>query len=139
MPKKERIIEPINDSFENVVNSIIKTPNIERIKMTENDFRIHESDLTIPALRIANSKQGGFITTKELISHLERMFNVSGEDAEILEGRSDTKFSQIVRNIISHRESSKNMIARGFAQYDADKKGIQITIEGRKLLEYIIG
>lgn len=134
--RPQSIIEPIDAEFSEVVDKIFKeTETME----TAPDFRLHESDLTIPALRIANSKPGGFVTTSELISTLERVFNISGEDAEILEGRSDTKFSQVVRNIISHRKASSNMIARGFAEYDSERKGLQITVAGRKLLKSITG
>lgn len=99
--------------------------------------RFHESDLYIPTLRIANSSVGGFISTSDLIQQLENIFNVSGEDAQILDGRSDTKFSQIVRNMVSHRDSATNFIAKGFAEYDRSRKGIQITVKGRSLLTSI--
>ena len=41
-----------------------------------------------------------------MISELVYVFNPSGEDAEILAGRNDTKFSQKVRNLVSHRENN---------------------------------
>ncbi len=99
------------------------------------DERIHEKELYIQTLRIANSKAGGFITTSDLIGELEVLFKISGEDAEILDGRSDTKFSQIVRNMISHKNSESNFIAQGLAEHDEDKRGIRITSAGKEFLE----
>jgi hypothetical protein len=62
--------------------------------------RISEPDLVLPALYIINQQPG--ITTAKLIDELREIFNPAGEDAEILRGRSDDKFSQIVRNLVSH-------------------------------------
>lgn len=129
------MIEPIDAQFDDVVDTFFrKSGKLIGSKMSV-DQRIHEKDLYIPTLRIANSKAGGFITTSDLIGELEAVFNISGEDAEILDGRSDTKFSQIVRNMISHKKSESNFIAQGFAEHDVEKHGIQITVAGRKLLE----
>src|SRR5262245_168272 len=44
----------------------------------------------------------GSMKTADLIHALENWFAPRGEDAEILAGRSDTRFSQIVRNVVSH-------------------------------------
>lgn len=62
--------------------------------------RITESDLILPALYVIHNQPG--ITTGELIVELRSIFNPAGEDAEILQGRNDDKFSQIVRNLVSH-------------------------------------
>ena len=62
--------------------------------------RIKESDLILPALYVIYRRPG--ITTAELIRELRSRFNPTGEDAEILHGRNDDKFSQIVRNLVSH-------------------------------------
>jgi len=62
--------------------------------------RITESDLILPALYVIQRQPG--ITTGELIKELRAIFNPTGEDAEILQGRNDDKFSQIVRNLVSH-------------------------------------
>lgn len=106
--------------------------------MTNITARVHEADLYIPTLRYLDSAPGGFATTSEIIEHLEGIFNISGGDAEILEGRNDTKFSQIVRNMISHRDSDTNFVKKGYVKYDADRNGLQITVTGRKLLQTII-
>lgn len=62
--------------------------------------RISESDLILPALYVIQKQPG--ITTSELIDELRNIFKPTGEDAEILHGRADDKFSQIVRNLVSH-------------------------------------
>lgn len=135
MAKIPKIFEPINTDFDSLATKMMSQTKANI--MSKTGIRFHESDLYIPTLRIANSASGGFITTSDLIEHLETIFNISGEDAKILDGRSDTKFSQIVRNMVSHRDSPKNFIAKGFAEYDASRKGIQITIKGRQLLTSI--
>lgn len=134
MAKIPKVIEPIDTDLDTLTMKIM-TPTIG-FKM-QKTVRFHESDLYIPTLRIANTAAGGFISTSDLIENLEAIFNIAGEDAKILDGRSDTKFSQIVRNMVSHRDSPKNFIKKGFAEYDSSRKGIQITVKGRKLLTSI--
>lgn len=129
------IIEPINADLDSLVK-LAMTPK-KGIKMQNTGIRFHESDLYIPTLRITNTSVGGFVMTSDLIEQLERIFIITGEDAEILDGRSDTKFSQIVRNMVCHRDTKSNFIAKGFAEYDATRKGIQITAKGRRLLTSI--
>jgi hypothetical protein len=74
--------------------------------------RVQESEIIIPALRAA-STNGGLITTTELIQEMEAYFEPTGEDIEIIHGRNDTKFSQKVRNLVSHRESEASMFLKG--------------------------
>lgn len=62
--------------------------------------RISELHLITPALYLIHKKPG--ITTGELIVELRNIFKPVGEDAELLHGRNDDKFSQIVRNLVSH-------------------------------------
>lgn len=92
-------------------------------------MRIKERDLALPALRIANLSPSGYIATSDLIIALEHEFAPSGEDAEILDGRHDTKFSQKVRNLVSHRTSTTSIFAKGYATYVED--GLHITDAGR--------
>lgn len=94
--------------------------------------RIKEADTYLPVLELLDGAPDGFLKTSELIFALDGgYFKVEGEDADILEGRSDTKFSQIVRNIVSHKTSPKNLIGMGFAEYDKAKRGLRVTKEGR--------
>lgn len=76
-----------------------------------------------------SKQQDGTIATSELIKRLETMLNPQGLDAEILNGRKDTYFSQKVRNLKSH-----NTLTRyGYAKYNNGE--FTITEEGRQLVE----
>jgi hypothetical protein len=97
--------------------------------------RIRERDLVIPALRAAASSPGGEITTTKLIETLEEQFRPEGEDAEILDGRRDSKFSQIVRNLVSHKESGTSMFSKGYAVHVKESESIRITDAGRAYLD----
>jgi hypothetical protein len=94
--------------------------------------RIRETDLLIPTLRLAAARPNRHIPTAELIVELTEMFEPEGDDAELLEGRNDTRFSQIVRNLVSHRESKTSMFNRGYAEYSND--GVRITEAGLAFL-----
>lgn len=107
--------------------------------MPKNDGLVHESDLVLPALRLAANQPGGFIATSDLIVELEELFQPKGRDAEITEGRSDTRFSQKVRNLVSHRTTENNFIHNGYADYDSERRGIVITKAGRDLLKRLNG
>lgn len=97
--------------------------------------RIRERDVVIPALRAAAARSNSHIPTPELINELTLEFQPEGQDAEILDGRSDSKFSQIVRNIISHRDTTGSIFSRGYAVYEND--GICVTDAGRKFLAQV--
>jgi hypothetical protein len=97
--------------------------------------RIRERDLIIPALRAAAARPNGYISTSDLIQALEDEFQPEGTDAEILDGRQDSYFSQKVRNLKSHKKSSTSMFARGYAiEEDA---GFRITEAGRAFLTQV--
>lgn len=90
-------------------------------------MRIEEKMLILPALYIIKRK--GKATTSDLIAELTYVFNPSGEDAEILAGRNDTKFSQKVRNLVSHRDNN------GMDKYTEFVEGIYtLTSEGENYL-----
>jgi hypothetical protein len=97
--------------------------------------RIRERDLIIPALRAAAARPAGYISTSDLIQELESEFQPEGQDAEILEGRNDSHFSQKVRNLISHRSGPTSMFSKGYAEYTGD--GIKITEAGRNFLAQV--
>lgn len=96
--------------------------------------RIKESDTYLPVLELLDDAPDGFLRTSDIIRGLEAYFAIQGEDAEILEHRSDTKFSQIVRNIVSHKSTSTNLIGAGWAVHEKNRRGLRITTEGRKHL-----
>ncbi|MCI0564636.1 MAG: hypothetical protein MN733_39715 [Nitrososphaera sp.] len=95
-------------------------------------IRVRERDLIIPSLRLAANRPNGEITTAELIVELTEMFKPEGEDAEILDGRNDSKFSQKVRNLVSHRAGQRTMFSLGYAEYIGN--GIRITEKGREFV-----
>ena len=99
--------------------------------MTE-ESRIPEQTIAQEALKLLAAAPGGFMTTSDLIAALNKQFDPEGEDAEILEGRSDTRFSQKVRNLVSHRSGGGGLETNGYAIYDKGKRGFTITDEGRK-------
>lgn len=96
--------------------------------------RIHERDLLIPALRAIEGEPNGQITTTKLIEVLEEEFRPQGEDAKILDGRRDTKFSQIVRNLVSHKGSRTSMFKKGYAVHIEQTESIRITDAGREFI-----
>lgn len=103
--------------------------------MAIKDGRISEADILIPTLRILAAQPNGSMSTSDLITELTDVMNPQGEDAEILEGRQDTRFSQIVRNMVSHKESPGNIIAEGLAVHLGRREGLQITEAGRMHLK----
>ena len=102
--------------------------------MARKPHRISEADLFYPTLKVLAKAPSGRMTTSDLIAELEAELHPSGEDAEILEGRNDTKFSQIVRNMVSHKEAPGNIIAEGFVAYRGPRHGLEITAAGRHRL-----
>lgn len=96
--------------------------------------RIGERDVRVPALRAMAAEPNGTVKTSKLISVLEEHFQPAGEDAEILDNRNDSRFSQIVRNLVSHQNSSTSLFSRGLAEYDDAAGTLTITAEGREFL-----
>lgn len=89
-----------------------------------------ENYLVYPAI-IAIGNSGGKISTTELISILMDVLKPSGKDVEILSGRTDTYFSQKVRNLKAHKTLEK----LGYANTTSD--GWEFTVEGESLYEQI--
>ena len=95
------------------------------------DDRIPERAISKEALRLLAQAPGGFMTTTDLIAALERQFEPTGFDAEILDGRADTRFSQKVRNLVSHRNAGTGLEVNDLATYDDVRRGWTITDKGR--------
>jgi hypothetical protein len=101
--------------------------------MPSKEGRISEAGLLLPTLiELANSPVN-WLSTSQLIERLIITMKPSGEDAEILEGRNDSRFSQIVRNMISHKGAPGNIIHDGYAEYV--NGGLKITEIGHKYLQ----
>lgn len=96
--------------------------------------RIREQDLILPALEVLATAPGGFASTAQLIAELDALFVPDGIDAELLEKRTDTYFSQKVRNLVSHRANETGLGARGLAIYDPERRGWTITARGSDLV-----
>ena len=91
-----------------------------------------ESDFIIPAI-IALGKKGGKISTTELISVLTDFFQPDGDDVKIIKNRSDSFFSQKVRNLKAHNTLGKH----GYAETTGD--GWKLTNEGKLMYERLLG
>jgi predicted HNH restriction endonuclease len=101
-------------------------------------MRIEEKALILPTLYII--KRDGPTSTTDLITELTAVFNPTGEDAKILEGRRDTKFSQKVRNLKSHRDSNKMDIytdINSSGKYTLTEKGEKYLTENIDQVEYL--
>lgn len=118
--------------FSRLVPSIMPEPkkSVEAARVVD-DGRIPERTIAQEALRLLAQAPEGFMTTTDLIAALERQFEPTGDDADILEGRSDTRFSQKVRNLVSHRSEGGGLEANGLATYDKGRRGWMITTKGR--------
>ncbi|MGR6034932.1 MAG: hypothetical protein ACU4EQ_03920 [Candidatus Nitrosoglobus sp.] len=91
--------------------------------------RITESSLIIPAVEVLFNSENGELTTSELIRRLEDVFAPDGGDLEILQNRNDTKFTQKVRNLKSHKTLEKTGLV------EAIQNGFRITEAGRHFIE----
>lgn len=67
---------------------------------------ITEKELILPSLQVI-SDSGDGISTSDLIVELRKKVQLSPEDMEILQWRKDDKFSQKVRNLVSHKTLEK--------------------------------
>ena len=74
--------------------------------------RYSEPEIVIPALQFIRDNPTG-VTTSDIIAHLIATLHPSPEDMDILDGRSDPKISQIVRNLKSHN----TLINPGWVSY----------------------
>jgi len=75
---------------------------------------------------------GKTLTTSQLIRRLSKKLHLTGKDAEIATNRSDTYFSQKVRNLVSHRNQSTGLAARDIADYDKTSESWTLTKTGRR-------
>ena len=92
--------------------------------------RIQENELLLPALYVIYLN--GKANTSQIKMALIEVFNPQGEDAEILAGRKDTKFTQIVRNLMGSHYESNGM--SGYTSKDSNKY-FSLTDNGKKVVE----
>jgi len=102
--------------------------------------RITESELILPSLFLMSLKPHGCIHTSELIPLLTDLMKPTGLDAEILSNRSDTYFSQKVRNLKSH----DTLLRKGYVTYRNDgmyqitSKGMEFVSQNRLNMQYLL-
>jgi predicted HNH restriction endonuclease len=91
--------------------------------------RIAEGELILPSLLLLSNSKSGRLSTSLMIERLRDILRPTGEDKTILLGRQDDKFSQKVRNLVSHKTLERE-------NYATHKDGVfQITANGRKYLK----
>lgn len=89
-------------------------------------------DLWKYALLIMATQTDEKISTSDLITELPKFIQVPEESQEKLAGRKDSKFSQLVRNLKSHKASKTNFIYLGYAK--SVRGGFEITDKGREFV-----
>jgi len=87
-----------------------------------------KSDLWKYALLIMAVRPEGEISTSDLIEEMPQYVRLSDEHTAENASRKDSKFSQIVRNLKSHKNTKTNFIYQGYAQ-DV-RGGFKITRKG---------
>lgn len=89
-------------------------------------------DLWKYALLIMSVRPDGEITTSDLIDAMPGYVKLSDDHMATNESRKDSKFSQIVRNLKSHKASKSNFIYQGYAE-DV-RGGFKITDKGMEFV-----
>lgn len=77
--------------------------------------RVRERDLVEPVLNLiaSESDEYGGLDVTRIDKLLRSRIRLSDEDKQILKGRKDDRFSQVVRNLVSHRTLERT----GYAEY----------------------
>jgi hypothetical protein len=109
------------------------TPIIEAMPIEDRRPIDLRKELWKFALLVMALRSDGFISTTELIAELPKYIHVPDGSQENLSGRNDNKFSQIVRNLKSHKTAKTNFIFQGYAE-DV-KGGFRITPKGREFVQ----
>lgn len=125
------VVPELSETKRKAVTELAQFSPRLRARRTE---RISESELVVPTLRLLEAGNADWLTTADLIKKLSGLFAPTGTDAKILDGRSDTYFSQKVRNIISHRNQESSFISKGMAEYNPSIRSLRISEEGRRLI-----
>lgn len=92
--------------------------------------RITERDLLLPALYIISENTG--INTTQIKEILINVFKPSGEDGRQLAGRKDTKFTQIVRNLLGSHYDNNGM--SDYTRKDGSGR-FRITAQGQRMVD----
>lgn len=106
---------------------------------TKSNSRIHERELILPTLFLLYYTDKNRITTTELIKKLRILLKPTGDDLLILSGRNDDRFSQKVRNLVSHNTlSSKNYASHKWSTFFLQDEGRKYFEEKKDVIEYLI-
>lgn len=101
--------------------------------------RITESQLVLPALYLMAKSEHGIISTSELISRLTAIMHPTGIDAQILDGRSDTYFSQKVRNLKSHNTLVRQNLATNYEDgFMLTQQGYEFVKAHQEAIDYLL-
>ncbi len=92
------------------------------------------ADLWKYALLIMSVRADGEISTSDMIAEMPAYVHLSDEHVTANASRKDSKFSQIVRNLKSHKNTKSNFIYQGFAQdvpggFKITRKGLDFVRE----------
>ncbi len=90
---------------------------------------ISENELIIPALTAMYNAPSRRILTSDLINEISNNFILDNQDLTPLLNRNDEKYTQIVRNLKSHKTLAKLNFA---TEFDG---GFELTDEGANFLE----
>ena len=91
-----------------------------------------EKDLVLPALVTIYEKSQDYgigVDTTELMDTLREKLNPQGDDLTILSGRNDDKFSQKVRNLVSHKTLEKYTDFSDSGRFTIKEEGVDYLIE----------
>lgn len=93
-----------------------------------------KNDLWKYALLIMVQKPNMEITTSDLIKELPNYITIPEKNMKNNDSRPDSKFSQLVRNLKSHKTSKSNLIYQGYAEdipsgFKATEKGKAFILE----------
>jgi predicted HNH restriction endonuclease len=101
--------------------------------------RIKESQLVLPALYLMAQSGSGIISTSELITKITEVMRPTGVDAQILDGRSDTHFSQKVRNLKSHNTLERQNYATNYEDgFKLTQHGFDYVNSHKEALDYLL-
>ena len=75
---------------------------------------LSENQLVVSALLAMLNSPNGSILTSDLIDHISNQFALDSQDLSPLLNRNDEKYTQIVRNLKSHKTFVKKGLAEEF-------------------------
>ena len=104
---------------------------IERQGFERQPIDLH-TDLWKYALLVMVQRPDMEISTSELIAELPKYIQIPDKAERGNSSRGDSKFSQIVRNLKSHKDSAANFIKLGYAE--AIPNGFRATEKGRRFV-----